>query len=464
MTDLTRSPDFASDIGSRVYWLAVLVGVTIGALAVAFHIAVDTMAALRGSVVAGAFDDHPAVRHVAAWLQPALAPLPPSAQAWLQPSPLARFALVAVAVALCMAAALWLVRRFAPEAAGSGVQEIEGTLLGLRTMRWGRVLTIKFVGGVLALGAGFVLGREGPTVQMGGAAAWGIAAGARCTDGEAKALLAAGAGAGIAAAFNAPIAGALFVAEELRREAPYNFQGYHAVLIACIVATLMTQTLAGVGPELRLAMDAPPLAHYPHFVGLGVLLGAGGVLFNRLLLGGLDLVAAWSRRSGWTLVATFALALTALLFLAPSATGGGEQIVGMLTGESIGLGALCLLLVLRVTATVGSYAAGMPGGVFAPILGLATVAGLTYAELLQTLPTGVVLQPTAAAAAAMAALFTGSVRAPLVGVVLVAELTDGYPAIVAIALSSAMASLTAAALRGRPLYELLLERTLRLAR
>jgi CIC family chloride channel protein len=75
-----------------------------------------------------------------------------------------------------------------------------------------------------------------------------------------------------------------------------------------------------------------------------------------------------------------------------------------------------------------------------------------------------VVQPTAAAAAVMAALFTGSVRSPLVGVVLVAELTDGYPAIVAIALSSAMASLTAAALRGRPLYELLLERTLRLAR
>lgn len=464
MTELTRSSEFASDIGSRVYWLAVLVGVTIGALAVAFHMAVDTVAVLRGSVVAGAFDHHPAVRQVAAWLQPALALLPPRAQAWLQPMPLARFAMVAVAVAFCMAAARWLVRRFAPEASGSGVQEIEGTLLGLRTMRWGRVLVVKFVGGILALGAGFVLGREGPTVQMGGAAAWGIAAGARCTDGEAKALLAAGAGAGIAAAFNAPIAGALFVAEELRREAPYNFQGYHAVLIACVVATLMTQALAGVGPELRLAMNAPPLAHYPYFVGLGVLLGAGGVLFNRLLLGGLDLLAAWSRRSGWTLVATFALALTALLFLAPSATGGGEQIVGQLTGESLGLGALCLLLALRVAATVGSYAAGMPGGVFAPILGLATVAGLAYAELLQTMPTGVVLQPTAAAAAAMAALFTGSVRAPLVGVVLVAELTDGYPAIVAIALSSAMASLTAAALRGRPLYELLLERTLRLAR
>jgi CIC family chloride channel protein len=101
--------------------------------------------------------------------------------------------------------------------------------------------------------------------------------------------------------------------------------------------------------------------------------------------------------------------------------------------------------------------------VFAPILGLATVAGLAYAELVHLLLPGIGLQPTAVTAAAMAAIFTGSIRAPLVGVVLIAELTDGYPAVVAITLSTAMASLTAAALRGHPLYELLLERTLRLA-
>jgi CIC family chloride channel protein len=145
------------------------------------------------------------------------------AQSWLEPLPMARLAVLAAVITSCMVGACWLVRRVAPEAAGSGVQEIEGALLGLRSMRWRRVLAVKFVGGSLALGAGFVLGREGPTVQMGGATALGITKRARCTDGEAKALLAAGAGAGIAAAFNAPIAGALFVAEELRREAPYNF-------------------------------------------------------------------------------------------------------------------------------------------------------------------------------------------------------------------------------------------------
>ncbi len=464
MTELTSSSDFAADIGGRVYWLAILVGLAIGLLAVGFHITVDAMAAVRGSLAAGGFDASAPIQALAGWIAAARVQLPAAAQEWLPPLPLARFAMVVAGVGLCMAGARWLVRHVAPEAAGSGVQEIEGSLLGLRSMRWRRVLAVKFLGGGLALGAGFVLGREGPTVQMGGAAALGIAKRARCTNGEAKALLAAGAGAGIAAAFNAPIAGALFVAEELRREAPYNFQGYHAVLISCVVATLMTQALAGVGPELRLDMEAPALAHYPLFIGLGVLLGAAGVLFNRILLVSLDLFAGWSRRAGWSLVIVLSLGLSALLVLVPAATGGGEQIVPPLTTGSHGLGELCLLLLLRTAATIGSYAAGMPGGVFAPILGLASVAGVAYNELVHFLLPGTALQATVVAAAAMAALFTGSIRAPLVGVVLVAELTDGYPAVVAITLSTAMASLTAAALHGRPLYELLLERTLRLAR
>jgi CIC family chloride channel protein len=163
-------------------------------------------------------------------------------------------------------------------------------------------------------------------------------------------------------------------------------------------------------------------------------------------------------------VLALSLGLTALLFVAPAATGGGEQIVQPVTTEHRSLAALLLLLALRAAATVSSYAAGTPGGVFAPILGLAAVAGVAFAETITALLPGLDLELAAFAAAAMAALFTGSVRAPLVAVVLVSELTDAYPAVLAITLSSAMASLTAARLHGRPLYELLLERTLRLQR
>jgi CIC family chloride channel protein len=458
-----QQSDWAADIGTRVYWLALLVGLIVGVLGSGFHLIVDALAQARTVLVAGGFDESLPFQQLVAMTDAALARYDLESYLPADAIAIARFAVVAAFVALALTIARWLVRRFAPEAGGSGVQEIEGTLLGERPLRWRRVLPVKFVGGGVALGAGFVLGREGPTVHMGGATALGVARGAGCGRHEAMALVAAGAGAGIAAAFNAPIAGVLFVVEEMRREAPYNFQGYHAVLIACVAATLVTEVLAGVGPELSLTMTAPRLAHYPLFAGLGILLGAFGVAFNRLVLAALDLFAGWSERAGWTLVLALSLGLTTLLFTLPAGTGGGEQLVQPLVARHLPLDALLVLLGVRLAATLASYAAGAPGGIFAPILGLATVAGLAFAEAVARFAPQLMLEPAAIAAGAMAALFTASVRAPLVGVVLVAELTDAYSALLAITLCTAMASLTAAALGGEPLYVSLLERTRRLA-
>ena len=159
------------------------------------------------------------------------------------------------------------------------------------------------------------------------------------------ALVAAGAGAGIAAAFNAPIAGVLFVVEEMRREAPYNFQGYHAVLIACVAATLVTEVVAGVGPELRLPMTAPQLAHYP--VVRRPRRAAGCRSAWR------SIASCWPRstcspagRGGpagpW--FSPCPLGLTALLFVLPAATGGGEQLIQPLVAPHRPLGSLLVLL------------------------------------------------------------------------------------------------------------------------
>lgn len=458
MTDRPETTDSEADLGTKLYWLALLAGLLTGLLGAGFHGLIDHMGAWRTAFVDGRYDESWIVQSVADFIARTRAPLTVPVET------AARLLLLFLLVAAALGLARLLVRRFAPETGGSGVQEIEGYLLGLRPMRWRRILAAKFVGGGLALGAGFILGREGPTVQMGGAAGMGIAVGTGCNGAQTRALVAAGAGAGIAAAFNAPIAGALFVIEELRRAAPYSFGSYHAVLIACVAATLVTEVFAGVGPELRLAIDPPALADYPFYVVLGVLLGAAGAVFNHLVLVSLDVFGTWSRRAPTTLVLCMALGLTALLWAMPLATSGGEQIVPLLSASSPELATLLLLLAVRTLATVASYGAGAPGGIFAPILALATLAGLTFAEATSLVLPNLPLQPTAVAAAAMAALFTGSVRAPLVGVVLVAELTDAYAAIVAITLCSAMASLTAAAVGGKPLYELLLERTLRLAR
>src|SRR5262249_22892534 len=149
---------------------------------------------------------------------------------WLAP------ALLAAAAAYI---ARWLVHRFAPEASGSGVQRVEAVIRGGAAPSSGAGLPVKFVGGVLALGAGMALGREGPTVQMGATIGHLWARWFRLRAGDGRALLAAGAGAGLAAAFNAPLAGAIFVFEELLRR--FELRAAVATLAAC------SGGLAGVG-------------------------------------------------------------------------------------------------------------------------------------------------------------------------------------------------------------------------
>jgi CIC family chloride channel protein len=183
----TEPPD---ERGSKLAVLALggLTGAGVGAVGAAFRILLETLDEQRSSLF-DAFSSFPVLR----WLGPMLL------------------------VGAAMLVAAELVRRFAPEAGGSGVQELEGALGGRRPVRWRRVLPVKFLGGAIALGSGAVLGREGPTVQMGGAV--GAMVGDRLGLGEddRHVLVAAGAAAGLAAAFNAPLSGILFVLEEMRR-------------------------------------------------------------------------------------------------------------------------------------------------------------------------------------------------------------------------------------------------------
>ncbi len=140
----------------------------------------------------------------------------------------------------------FLVRRFAPEAGGSGIPEIEGALEELRPVRWWRVLPVKFFGGMGTLGAGMVLGREGPMVQMGGNIGRMVLDIFHRPDAEARhTLLATGAAAGLAAAFNAPLAGILFIIEEMRTQFHYNLISIKAVFTGVIMSTIVFRIFNG---------------------------------------------------------------------------------------------------------------------------------------------------------------------------------------------------------------------------
>ncbi|MCG5234562.1 H(+)/Cl(-) exchange transporter ClcA [Xanthobacter oligotrophicus] len=376
--------------------------------------------------------------------------------------PLLYLAMSAVA-AVMVAAAVALVRAFAPEAAGSGVQEIEGALEGLRPVRWKRVLPVKFVGGVLALGSGLVAGREGPTIHMGAAVTKALSDVAGLGTRDTRGLLAAGAAAGLAAAFNAPLAAILFVIEETRRQFPYGLRTYSAVILCSVASAVMAEAIGGTAPDMKLDVPEMPLLLLPAFLVLGAVLGAVGVAFNRVLVASLDGARMLALKvSPYLLPVLVGAAVGPLILLRPEATFGGETLAVSLPG--LGLPALTLagIVIIRFVMTMASYSTGIPGGIFAPILAMATAVGVLFATLLAL---AVPLPQDAVAAfgiAAMGGLFSATVRAPLVGMVLVAELTGAYGLLIPVILTCVTANLVAEALGGKPIYEVLLDRTLRL--
>ncbi|MEA3642471.1 MAG: H(+)/Cl(-) exchange transporter ClcA [Lamprobacter sp.] len=412
----------------RLYLAALVVGVFAGLIGGAFHFLLDQAESsrdlLRGLLSA--------------------APVP----GWL---------LLMLLGALLLVAAMWLVRRFAPETAGSGVQEVEAILAGERTLRWQRVLPIKLIAGTFAVGSGLVLGREGPTIHMG--AALGQFASERLVPrpGANRALIAAGAAAGLATAFNAPLAAIVFVTEELREHVEYRFATIQSVILACCAAVIVSGWMLDQGPDLPMPnLDMAPLHSLPLFLLLGVLIGALGMLFNRLLLGSVAAYRALGTQGAYAAAALTGLTLGALIWFAPATVGGGETLVENLLHGQPALFFLLALLAVRLLTTVGSYGLGLPGGIFAPMLALGTLCGAAFAALVSMMAPALALEPEVFAVAAMGALFAATVRAPLTGIILVIELTGAQALALPIILTCLSATFTAEGLGGRPVYSSLL--------
>lgn len=366
------------------------------------------------------------------------------------------------ASALLAVAALALVRRFAPEAGGSGIHEIEGALGGLRPLRWARVLLVKFPAGVLALGSGMALGREGPTIQMGGALGRGVA---ELTGHPAAyvrhCLVAAGAGAGLTAAFNAPLAGVLFVVEEMREEFRFDFVSFHCVVIACAAATAASRLVSGGAPAIPMpVLPMPGLYDLTLFLALGVSVGAGGAAFNASLFRTIDLFDGLTPRG--RLAAALAVGGLAgfLALTIPGAAGGGDAVIASALERAKPLDILLGLFVLRFALTMLCYPVGAPGGIFAPMLALGTLWGVFFGEAASRLLPGASVPANAFAVAGMGALFAATVRAPLTGMVLILEMTANYSLTLPLMVSCIAAAVTAEALGARPVYRVLLERAL----
>jgi chloride channel protein, CIC family len=413
------------------FWAAVL-GSLVGLVGGVFQLSLDAITAWREGLAA-TFDSGRVL-----W--------------WLVPT---AFSAAVVAIAFL------LVRNVAPETGGSGVQEIEGALDDLRPLRWQRVLPVKFAGGLCSLGGGLVLGREGPTIQMGGSLGKFIGDVFRLSTVDVHTLIAAGAGAGLSAAFNAPLAGILFVVEEMRPQFKYNFLSVHSVLIASVMSDIVLRMLMGQEQDIRMAAIPPPdLQSLWLFPVLGVLFGVLGVAFNRLLVITLDFFAGLK---GWSYTLTglyvgAAIGLVGAFY--PDAIGGGYELIPRALRETIPTAMLLAIFVARFGTTMVSYGSGAPGGIFAPMLALATVFGMWSGHFAHEWFPALIAHPQVFAVAGMGALFSATVRAPLTGIALSIEMTGNYSLILPLILTCMVAAIVAQGLGGRPIYTVLLKRTL----
>lgn len=359
----------------------------------------------------------------------------------------------------------FLVRRFAPEAGGSGIPEIEGALEELRPVRWWRVLPVKFFGGMGALGSGMVLGREGPTVQLGGNI------GGMCSDlfrlrsAESRhTLLATGAAGGLAAAFNAPLAGILFIIEEMRPQFRYSLVSIKAVFVGVIMASIVYRLCEDNGAIIDIGQlrDAPTDTLWLYLL-LGVLFGAVGVAFNRLIFTMQDRFQRLhrGRTTAWVLWGSVLAGLCGVLgMLLPQATGGGITLIPAFSGGEYSALMLFGLFILRTLVTLCCFASGAPGGIFAPMLTLGTLLGTCFGQIAIAWFPAWHLEAGTFAVAGMGALFAASVRAPLTGIVLVLEMTSNYQLILPMIITCLGATLAAQFFGGKPLYSSLLARTL----
>jgi CIC family chloride channel protein len=334
------------------------------------------------------------------------------------------FLLTVGIVAAAAALAAWLVQRFAPAAAGSGIPHVEAVVNGELPPAPLSLSPVKFVGGWLAIGGGLALGREGPSVQMGANAGFFLGKMFRLADPDCMALLVAGAGAGLASAFNAPIAGAVFVMEELTRR--FDTRMVIAALGASCSAIGVAQLVLGRAPEFKVEpMQYSGIESGFLFLALGIAAGFLGMAYNGALLRALSLAG----RLHWPVelrAAAIGGSVGALAWFAPGLVGGGDAITQRTLSGGESLAVLSLAFAIRFLLGPVSYAAGTPGGLFAPMLVLGSQIGVLFAGIAGLALPHLGAPPAAFAVVGMAAFFTAVVRAPVTGTVLIVELTASF--------------------------------------
>ncbi|MFG2596578.1 chloride channel protein [Streptomyces sp. NPDC048462] len=350
-----------------------------------------------------------------------------------------------------------LVDRFAKEARGHGVPEV---MLAV-ARRGGRinanVAVVKSLASALTIGSGGSVGREGPIVQIGSALGSTLGRMAKVTEGRMRLLVACGAAGGIAATFNAPLAGVFFAMELILRD--FAIESFGAVVLSSVAASVIGRAAFGDSAFLDLpSFHVEHIAQYGLFALLGIAAGCAGIGFTRVLYWVED-ACDWAWRGPeWLRPAAGGLLLGLVLLVLPQMYGVGYPVLEKAAEGRYAAGFLLLLLVGKILATSLTIGIGGSGGVFAPSLFIGAMLGSAYGIGAQQLLPGTAGAVGAYALVGMGAVFAGSARAPITAVVILFELTGQYSIILPLMLAIVTATLVSKLLSRDTVYTLKLRR------
>jgi chloride channel protein, CIC family len=355
----------------------------------------------------------------------------------------------------------WLLSSFCREAAGSGIPQLKLAFwkdFGL--VPW-RVVWVKFIAGILSIGGGSSLGREGPSVQLAGAMGSNLAGLAGEAKQSRRAPTAAGAAAGLAAAFNTPLAATTFVLEEIIGDLNSRFLG--AVLLASVLGAFVVHAIIGKQPSFTLSgVESPTWVGYVLTPVVAGLASVVGVYFQRLSLGIRFRLKHHRQLPLWLIPAIGALitwVLGTLVFWQTGRLGvfalGYEDLSSALAGE-LGWKLAAVLLVTKFIATFSCYGFGGCGGIFSPTLFFGGMTGVVVAGLVGLEWNVSQADTLTLAVVGMSACLGAVVFAPVTGILIVFEMTHEFALVPALMLGALVSQAISRKMNHENFYDALL--------
>ncbi|WP_235859853.1 chloride channel protein [Tranquillimonas rosea] len=341
---------------------------------------------------------------------------------------------------------LWLVRTFAPEAKGHGVPEVMDAIYYRGGHIRPAVVITKSLASALSIGSGASVGREGPIIQIGSGIGSVLGRAFRLRSWQVITMVAAGAGAGIAATFNTPLGAVLFAVELMLPE--FSARTLLPVVLATGTATYVGRLAFGMEPAFLMAAHSRPdvfvplsVDMLPLYVIFGMVAGVAAWLFVKVLYGTEDLFESWKANPYVKNMAGM-LSLGILMYVLLLTTGqyhtesvGYATIEAILTGQLTAPGFLLLLFVLKLLATSVSLSAGASGGVFSPSLFLGAALGAAFGSGLDFLFPNLGFHSVTFAVIGMAAIVGASTGAAITSIMMMFEMTGDYSITVAAIIS-----------------------------